>query len=323
MIGVVQLTLLAWCTFALGCAAASSLLYPALRPRLRRLGPASRARVLSWIAAAPFAAATTLAATCFVPSLATRLLHLSDHCTQHDELHAHFCWVHPAPSAGSVAGWLLVGAAVMPLVAIVAFDVVRLGRAWQRSLVLVRLAERSRNRLLPGAPVAFTVGLFRPHAIIGATLAAELPAPLLDAVLAHERAHVARQDNLRKAAAGLLARLHAPHTRALLLADLDFAFEQACDREAAFEAGDPLIVADAIVAAERLRSSCAPLPVLTSAFGAGSVQARVEALVRRDEAPVDDERPIERWLGLLAACAFVAAVPLHDALEDLVSLLGH
>jgi len=323
MIGVLQLTLLAWCVFALGGAAAASLLFPVLRPHLRNLGPASRARALSWIAAAPFALATFLAAMCFVPSLAMRLLGLSDHCTHHDELHAHFCWVHPAPGAGSVAGWLLVAAALGALVSIVAFDLIRLGRAWLRTLVLVRLADRATNPFLPGLSIAFTVGLFRPRAIVGATLATALSAPLLAAVVAHERAHVARRDNLRKAAATLLARLHLPRTRALLLADLDLACEEACDREAALETGDPLIVADAILAAERLCDSCDELPILASAFGAPSVEARVEALVRRDAEPVDDERPVGRWLGLFAVIALLAAIPLHDALEDLVSLLGH
>lgn len=315
MIAVVQLVLLAWSAFAVAIACASALLYPALRARLLALGPASRARAISYVAAAPFAAAATLMAACFLPSLATRLATGSDHCTHHDDVHAHFCWMHASGSASSAGLALLLGV-LGALGALLVLEVLRLGRAHRRAQRLARLAEGS-------LPMALTVGLFRPRVIIGSTLAGILPAQLLAVVVAHERAHVERRDNLRKVVTRLFALLHAPRVRALLQEDLELACEEACDRRAASEAGDPLLVADAILAAERL---CAPhdgMPVLASAFGEGQVVARVEALLRHDAGPTEDEQPLSRWFLPLGCIVLVAAIPLHDAIEDLVSLLGH
>jgi hypothetical protein len=313
MSGVVQLTFLAWCAFAAAFSVSLPFVYPIARPRLLALEPEARSRALTLLAAAPAAFATTLTAACHLPSLVMRAAGLTDHCAHHDEVHAHFCWVHP--SAGNTTGWGLAAGSALALSLLVLPECLRLARECRSA---GRFADAARE-----LPIAFTIGALRPRAVIGTALAAALSPSLLSAVAAHEAAHVDRRDNLRKGFASITARLLPGRARTMILGDLDLACEEACDGRAAAATGDPLVVAEAILAAERLARGIW-IPRTASSFHASPLEARVEALLRRSMSADRGSPPASRWGWLLLACSsIVAAVPLHDALEDVVALLGH
>ncbi|MFO8082211.1 MAG: M56 family metallopeptidase [Armatimonadota bacterium] len=88
-----------------------------------------------------------------------------------------------------------------------------------------------------GRPVSFTAGLLRPVVAVATSLAAALDDEALEAILAHERAHARRRDNVRWLIAEGCATLLAPMPTAWYFrARLREAMEEAAD-DAALEDG--------------------------------------------------------------------------------------
>ena len=78
---------------------------------------------------------------------------------------------------------------------------------------------------------AYCVGLLKPQLLVSRGLL-ELPAAQVEAVLAHEHAHLVRRDNLRRWLAGVSLWPLPRRVRAALIHDLASADELACDRAA-------------------------------------------------------------------------------------------
>jgi len=156
--------------------------------------------------------------------------------------------------------------------------------------------------------------------LLSSALVEALPPSLLSAVVAHERAHLRRWDPWRRVIAMLLSAGHLPALRRTLLADLELACEQASDEEAAVAVGDRVTVAQALLAVARMAGSSAP-PVGAVAFGASSVEARVDALLAE---PVVEGRVFTEvvWLATATLVALAAASPGHHMVEHLIELLG-
>ena len=169
-------------------------------------------------------------------------------------------------------------------------------------------------------PVALTVGLVRPRVLVSESLRAELSGPLLAAVIAHEHAHERRRDVAKRALASLLVRLHLPRVREVLLEDLVVATELAADADAAATVGNPLCVADAILAVEHLAGGV-PANRLALAFGEASVGSRIEALLAPPHPAPRRHRIL--WAAGAAGLASALASPLHHAVETaLTALVG-
>ncbi len=321
--GVLELGALVGIAGAVATAAACAALYPLLRPRLPRVSPEARARLLTAVSAAPVAVPALLVLLCLLPSLLNRVGLHGDHCPYHAE-HAHLCVTHrppalPIPWAASS----LLGAA--PLAAAVALGAVACARSRRvrRSLALGSSGALRDDVRLVASPLhlSVTAGVLRPQVFVSERFAAELPAELLDVVIEHERAHARRRDGLRKLAADALAAGHLPWLRRRLRADLSLACEQACDAEAARRVGDRLRVAETILAAERLLARCGG-PRAACAFGGSTVPERVDLLL--DEAPrAADRTPARAVLAALAAVALALGLadPVHHLAEHVLARL--
>lgn len=326
LLGIVQLTICSWVLVASMTALVAAAVYPRMRSRIHALRPEVRASLLSRIAAAPAALGTLLTVGCFVASLLARLARGADHCEHHADRHAHFCWVHGAPSSGSVLGWSLVIIFTLTIgIRLVrrSISMCRGARAANAILACSRSDPPSEHRLFDcDLPFALTVGFWSPRVILSTGLLQRLPIPLLNAVLIHESAHVARNDNLRKGMAEFFACLHGPCTHARLATDLALACEQACDQAAAVALEDPVLVAEAIVIAKRFATMPPQLGWVSSSFYSDAVTERVEALLSVDNRRVarTPTRPVVWLLALFVAA--LASAPLHDVLETLVSFLG-
>ncbi len=147
----------------------------------------------------------------------------------------------------------------------------------------------ARIRVVEGLPnPAFTAGFWRPRIYVGESLAEVLDAPQLDAVLAHEGAHVARRDPLRLSMLRFLActLFYMPALRRL--AD-DLTDEAEIDADdAAAARGAPLALASAILvlaqwaSAQRFSTGIVPFPT-GAAAGVSAVGPfqRVDLLERR------------------------------------------
>jgi Zn-dependent protease with chaperone function len=305
---------------AVGFAAAATLVwgiaYPLLRARLLRWHPTVRAWMIEWITIAPLLSGATFTALALAPSAMTAAGMLGDHCAEVGHAHAHLCVLHPPAWVGHEIPWVLFGF-VLALTIAAATTAVR-GYVAARRIKRGLLAA---SRPAPGldahvvasdVPLSVTAGLWRPTVFLSSGLLGALRHPVLDVVIAHERGHVARRDTLRSLIVAALSWVHLPWTRRRLLEDLALAQEEACDDLAVGAVGSRVVVADAIVAVERLLGGTAP--TLAAGFTGGTVSARVERLLQ-------DPHEERQGVGGLLAATFVATlavatlVPVHHLTE--------
>lgn len=246
----------------------------------------------------------------------------ADHCFSHVGHHHHLCVVHPPHSAEALLSRALPALILIPALLLLT----RCGwRLWQEARLARSLVRSSRPSTLgpdvrvldQQAPLALTVGGLKPVILVSTGLMEGLSPAALEAVLAHERAHVARRDILfslmdRLAAALLPARIRRP-----LMADLTLAREQACDAHAAERVGGPLAVAAALTEVARLRLAA---PAVGLSVAAGSLEARVAMLLKPAPRRQGEGLLPWAWMALVVA---VGAGPLHGPVEHLLDLLLH
>jgi beta-lactamase regulating signal transducer with metallopeptidase domain len=218
---------------------------------------------------------------------------------------------------------------LLPLVALLVLGSIgfRVGAFVRAALLSARTARTLREgssndrglHVFSGAgPQTFVLGVFSPAVYASAALL-RMPRDVVAPAIAHERAHARARDSLWRALCPLLGCLHVPLVARLLTQRLAAAQEMAADAAAAEELGDPLLVAESLIALAR--EHVAPAPGL--AFMHGDLSARVRELLASGS-------PKRAWPGrALASIASVAVValcvahkPVHHALEGLLGLLS-
>ncbi|MDP6943186.1 MAG: hypothetical protein QF464_03470 [Myxococcota bacterium] len=107
VLGLLQLFVLSATLLAAALAVVTACIYPWLRPRLSRVGPARRARVLTALSVAPLCLAVVQTSLFFAPGVLGTIWPEMDHCLSHAAGgHMHLCFVHPPGSAGAWLGIL-------------------------------------------------------------------------------------------------------------------------------------------------------------------------------------------------------------------------
>ena len=153
-----------------------------------------------------------------------------------------------------------------------------------------------------GGPLS--TGLWRPMVLVPASLLARMPVDMLEALLAHELAHIRRHDYLanllQRAAEALL--FHHP-VAWWLSQRIRHEREQAADMLAASVTGEPRRLALALYELDRFSSERidSPIPTLAQAAHGGHLMSRIQALLRteRRASPGAAAIPV---IGLTAAC---------------------
>lgn len=289
---------------------------------VERLAPAAQARVYLAASLLPFLAGAAVLAAVLAPSFGW----IADHCGPLGSVHAHshICAQHGA------ASWPALSSLAMAAVLVVRF-VTSVARQLY-AVVLGRVArarfDRSADapnpdglRVLPVDDAqAFVLGLLRPRLYVTRGLVAGSARTHLDAVLAHERAHMARRDPLRRFVAGLGAGFHLPGVAGWLGARLAQAQEMAADEVAAQTLGSREAVASAVVALAKARQVG---PSAALAFSGSNVEHRVQSLLDGDERR---DTPSPQALGVAAFVALAAvaagADTVHHGIETLLGALG-
>lgn len=174
-------------------------------------------------------------------------------------------------------------------------------------------------------PLCFTLGFLRPVVYLTTGLRACLAPRELDAMLAHEAAHVRRRDGLIRAFLVVFYAVCPLPGARLLLADWDRAVERACDAAAARAVGDPCDVAAALVRVAGLGleapSALPGAPWAGACFTADphDIEGRVRALL---EGPGSEEASVRHAslpsLGI-AAGSLVAGALWLPHLVDLLT----
>jgi Zn-dependent protease with chaperone function len=303
----------------------ASLAYSKVRVRLAALPAEARARwVLAW-AALPWLVSAALLALCFVPSFWSLLGLVVDHCPLHDDGHVHLCLAHAPQHPVMPLEWAVLAAAALGVGAVALRALKAQLATWRAVSALLRVAGddvHAGGLVASAEPLSVTAGLVWPLVLISTGLRNRLAPRHVEAVLAHERAHARRRDPLRLVAVALLGAAYATGTRSLLLSDAALACEEAADEEAAGVVGDRTVVAEAIVAVERLLGERAHQIGLAVGMTGCATEVRVEALLRDPilPSPVASSRRI-LW-GAVVAGALLAASEIHHLTETVLDLIA-
>lgn len=327
---LLQFALLAGFVVALALAVLAALLERPIARLLPGQRPQQRARIAWWWLVGPAVGGLGYAAAIVAaPSLLRGSTAFSAACSAHQGSWWHACVWHPIEHGASP--WLWAGLAALVLVTswMLARALRALLDAHRHLAALVRLGagaadggQRDVRVLDVDQPLAVACGMGCGHVLLSRRLVDALPPEQLRVVLAHERAHLAHRDVRWRVVARLLSGLHFPGVRARALASMTLASEQRCDRIAADEVGSRLLVAETILAVERLYRGhpSTPAPALAAAFGTDFLRERVEALLSTDS---DRNLPAGPVLAATAlAFAIASAGWVHHFTEFLIALLA-
>lgn len=279
---------------------------------------ATRARV--WLFAPVWVSILVLAASTFRTSMAGLLAGM-DACSTVMGHHHHICVLHPVHLESHPLAWGVLATVMIPVALALSRAARRTWRESHLTRALLATSQPSRFgadvRLLDTEqPVAVTVGALRPTVLLSQGITATASEKTLQAILAHEREHVARRDNLFAVCERWFAAVYPRRVADALHTELSLAREQACDQAAADTHGR-LPVARALTEVARLRLS--PMPVGLGA-AASSLEARVLFLLHP---PAPDVRWYWRPAAGLVGLFALGAGPGHTLMERVVSLLLH
>jgi Zn-dependent protease with chaperone function len=297
-------TLLLWFVTALICAG----IYSSLRPRLYAVDPNQAGNYLLVLLSLPALCALGTALLLYLPDVSRQLV--SAHC------HAGDCGGH-GPRLHHAA---LPAAALLLWYAARVTNTARrhwsTGRYLARQLRVTGVQRRGIVELGAARPAAFTLGWWQPTIYLSRGLLEQCSELDVACILAHERAHKQRRDNLRLLVAMVLT---APLPRRLTrgqLEDLQLLHELAADRSAARDCG-PEAVAAALLRVARLQNM--PYPQACAAFTGSKTLFRVEVLLQEPPARLPG-----LWSLALAAGVLLGVIalinPLHVLIESLASL---
>ena len=174
------------------------------------------------------------------------------------------------------------------------------------------IARRVTLGLVDDLTSPVTAGWWRPVVLVPASLVSGMPPQLLEALLAHELAHVRRCDYLMNLIQGVIEILLFYHPAVWWLSNrIREEREQIADDVAASELGEPRRLALALSELDLFQFT----PQLAQAAHGGNLMSRIKRLVRPETEPLNWKLALP-ILGL-AACAacYSWAGPAHAAAE--------
>ena len=164
------------------------------------------------------------------------------------------------------------------------------------------IAARASTRV--GSPSV--IGWVRPVLLVPAAALAGLSPQQLEAVLAHELAHIRRHDYLVNLLQMVAETVLFYHPAVWYVSGrVRDEREHCCDNLAVAACGDAVVYASALAELERLRLVCAPALALTATRG--PLLRRIERLL---EGPVRGSAPAGGALAIVAACTLAAGAGL-------------
>ncbi|MBK8588868.1 MAG: hypothetical protein IPN77_07025 [Sandaracinaceae bacterium] len=165
-----QLFLLAGVAFLAIGAVGSAILVGLVRTRLLRCEPRARHRAIVVLAALPVLTALALLTTASLPSLLALFVPGLDHCTAHDDGHAHLCFTHLPVASVHLGVTLSLGFLVGYALLRASLAAARVARALHIVRALTRVgqeqAELGLTIVETAQPVCLAAGFVRPRVLI-------------------------------------------------------------------------------------------------------------------------------------------------------------
>jgi len=193
----------------------------------------------------------------------------------------------------------------------------RLDPAWQarldRMAQAMGIARRVTLGLVDDLSTPVTAGWWRPVVLVPASLVSGMPPQLLEALLAHELAHVRRCDYLVNLIQSAIEILLFYHPAVWWLSNrIREEREQIADDVAASTLGEPRRLALALSELDLFQFT----PQLAQAAHGGNLMSRIKRLVRPEAEPLNWKLALP-ILGLATAAAFYSwSAPVHAAAEQ-------
>ncbi|HYP02317.1 MAG TPA: M56 family metallopeptidase [Pyrinomonadaceae bacterium] len=198
-----------------------------------------------------------------------------------------------------------------------------LARDWRETLArLARQLRVSRPvRLCESAlvEVPTVIGCLRPVILVPVSALTGLSAPQLEALLAHELAHIRRHDYLVNLLQSMTEIVLFYHPAVWWLsARVRVEREHACDDLAVRATGDVLVYARALTTLETLRGQTTRARTLAVAANGGSLMQRIQRLIKTPPAPGNGRSPHLAGLTVVAVAlvSIVAGAQTFAALQD-------
>jgi beta-lactamase regulating signal transducer with metallopeptidase domain len=138
-------------------------------------------------------------------------------------------------------------------------------------------------RLIESGDSPLSVGWWKPMVLLPAAIAARMPEPLLEALIAHELAHIRRHDYLVNLLQGVVEALLFYHPVVWWLSHrIRIERELVADDLAAKQLGDPRRLAVALSELDRIHVPRSPIPhtALAQAAHGGQLMSRIRQLLR-------------------------------------------
>jgi beta-lactamase regulating signal transducer with metallopeptidase domain len=145
------------------------------------------------------------------------------------------------------------------------------------------IRRRVAVRLIEGGDSPLSVGWWTPMVLLPAAIAARMPEPLLEALIAHELAHIRRHDYLVNLLQGVVEALLFYHPVVWWLSHrIRIERELVADDLAAKQLGDPRRLAVALAELDRINVPRSPIPhtALAQAAHGGQLMSRIRQLLR-------------------------------------------
>jgi beta-lactamase regulating signal transducer with metallopeptidase domain len=195
--------------------------------------------------------------TIAMPSVLHNSTRFASACSSHSGNFWHYCVWHPHANGQSTWLWIALSLVAGYAVWLAVRASLSLWRMRRTLTCMLRLSARPKhltgfNVLEAEEPLALAFGLGRGQILLSTSLLKKLDPTQLHIVLAHEQAHLANRDLLYRLIAAILSCVQLPGPRRRLLREFELALEQRCDQVAAASVGSPLLVAETIIAVERI-----------------------------------------------------------------------
>ncbi len=178
---------------------------------------------------------------------------------------------------------------------------------FQRLRTHFGLPSSLRLRLSPWADTPMVLGWWRPVVLLPVAALLHLNPASLEAVLAHELAHLRRRDPLVNLLQSIAEALLFFHPVAWWLSgEIRDLRELCCDDEAVALSRDPLPLAEGLAALARLGHASSTLPDPALAAVKGPLMSRITRLFRPQDASLPSFRTLGWGLAALIACGTLA-----------------
>lgn len=304
-----------WLTLWLLLSIVFGVFYPLVRRFFNALHPRFGSVLLLQYWVAPFLVSLASAVFLFMPSVETLLV--DSHCHENCESHAPLI-----ESLGLAWFGIVIGSLVLLNLSVRLLLNMRRSRLLRSQFNFLSRSRGEFQAINSPTPLVFTLGWWNPCIYMSEGLYAACSDTDLAVILAHERAHLERRDNLRMLLARLCSALLPRRIANIMLEDLQLMTEQACDFRAAEKFGHVTVAETLLKVKKLLQSQPSPLPYSALAFAEREVETRILALLKPEQRLF-----LQHWQMALLGFATLAALllmvsPLHHASEWVIALLG-